>query len=71
MHLNNAYDDQEMFTIQSFRIRRPFDFANRTGVIAFDVGAKSQMPGGHARLEIRQRRRRVSVASPAVSGRRA
>jgi len=47
MHLNNSYDDQEMFTIQSFRIRRPFDFANRTGVIAFDVGAKSQMPGGH------------------------
>jgi hypothetical protein len=47
MHLNNSYDDHEMFTIQSFRIRRPFDFANRTGVIAFDVGAKSQIPGGH------------------------
>jgi hypothetical protein len=47
MHLNNAYDDQEMFTIQSFRIRRLFDFTDRTGVIAFDSGAKSQIPGGH------------------------
>ncbi|HZU84183.1 MAG TPA: hypothetical protein VE987_14740, partial [Polyangiaceae bacterium] len=35
------------FTIHSYRIRQPFDFANRTGIIAFDVGAKDAIPGGH------------------------
>jgi hypothetical protein len=29
------------------RIRQPFDFTDRTGIIAFDVDAMAQTPGGH------------------------
>jgi hypothetical protein len=47
MHLSNAFDDNDGFVFQSMRIRRPFDFANRTGVIAFDVDGQGQLPGGH------------------------
>ena len=47
MHFNNAYNDEGGFTIHSYRINQPFDFTNRTGIIAFDATAKGTMPGGH------------------------
>jgi hypothetical protein len=47
MHFNNAYDDNGDFLVHSYRVRRPFDFTNRTGVISFDVGGKAQLPTGH------------------------
>jgi hypothetical protein len=47
MHMNDVEHDNGGFTIHSYRIRRPFDFTDRTGVIAFDVGAKGSVPGGH------------------------
>jgi hypothetical protein len=47
MHFNDSYNDDGGFTIHSYRIRQPFDFANRTGIIAFDVGGKAATPGGH------------------------
>lgn len=47
MHFNNAYDDGGDFLVQSYRVRRPFDFTKRTGVISFDVGGKAQLPTGH------------------------
>jgi hypothetical protein len=47
MHLVNAYDDGGGFTIHSMRMRRPFDFEGRTGVISFQVDAKSTVYLGH------------------------
>jgi len=47
MHFNNAYNDGQSFTVHSYRIRQPFDFTNRTGVVVFDVDGQSQFPGGH------------------------
>jgi len=38
--LNEVYDDQGDFAINSNRIRQLFDFTNRTGTIQFDVDAK-------------------------------
>jgi hypothetical protein len=46
-HLSMSWDDHGSFNIQSFRIRRPFDFAGRTGIIAFDVDGHGAVPGGH------------------------
>jgi hypothetical protein len=40
-HFMEAFDDQGSYTFNSARIRQPFDFAGRTGTIAFDVDAKS------------------------------
>jgi hypothetical protein len=45
--MNNTYNDGSGFVLQSYRIRRPFDFAGRTGVIALDVSGKAQTPTGH------------------------
>src|SRR6185295_17569097 len=42
-----SYDDAGSSGLRSFRIRQPFDFSDRTGVIAFDVDAEARMPGGH------------------------
>ena len=47
MHLNTAFDDLGQPVLQSFRVRRPFDFANRTGIISFDVDGQAQAPSGH------------------------
>jgi hypothetical protein len=47
MHFNDSYDDGAGFNIHSYRIRQPFDFTGRTGVISFDVGGKAQLPTGH------------------------
>ena len=38
--LNEVYDDQTDFAINSNRIRQLFDFTDRTGTIVFDVDAK-------------------------------
>lgn len=38
--LNEVYDDQHDFAINSNRIRQLFDFTDRTGTIQFDVDAK-------------------------------
>jgi len=38
--LNEVYDDQADFAINSNRIRQLFDFTDRTGTIVFDVDAK-------------------------------
>jgi hypothetical protein len=46
-HLVNAYNDGSGYTIHSMRIRRPFDFAGRTGVISFEVDGKSLVDIGH------------------------
>jgi hypothetical protein len=47
MHFNDSYNDGQGFDMHSYRIRRMFDFTDRTGIIAFDVGGKAQTPGGH------------------------
>ncbi len=47
-HWMEAFDDRYGRWIwNSARIRQPFDFAGRTGTIAFDVDMKSQTPTGH------------------------
>ena len=38
--LNEVYDDQGDFAINSFRSRQLFDFTDRTGTVVFDVDAK-------------------------------
>jgi len=38
--LNEAFDDQGAFGLNSMRIRQPFDFAGRTGVVSWDVDGK-------------------------------
>jgi hypothetical protein len=38
--LNEVYNDQGDFAFNSWRIRQPFDFADRDGTIVFDVDAK-------------------------------
>ncbi|HKY36407.1 MAG TPA: hypothetical protein VJN18_10735 [Polyangiaceae bacterium] len=45
--LNMSYYGGDAFIVQSLRIRQPFDFADRTGIISFDVDGESRMPGGH------------------------
>ncbi|HKY36403.1 MAG TPA: hypothetical protein VJN18_10715 [Polyangiaceae bacterium] len=47
MRLATSYDDAGSSGLRSFRIRQPFDFRDRTGIIAFDVDAEARMPGGH------------------------
>jgi hypothetical protein len=47
MHMNDTQHDGGGFTIHSYRIRKPFDFTGRTGVVSFDVDAKARLPGGH------------------------
>jgi hypothetical protein len=47
MKFNDSYNDLGGFTLHSYRVRKPFDFSNRTGVIAFDVDAVASLPGGH------------------------
>lgn len=47
MHMNDTQHDGGGFTIHSYRIRKPFDFTGRTGVISFDVDGKARLPGGH------------------------
>jgi hypothetical protein len=46
-HLGMSLDDHGGFQILSFRARQPFDFAGRTGIIAFDLDAQGAIPGGH------------------------
>jgi hypothetical protein len=43
----NAYNDGGGFTVQSMRVRKPFDFKDRTGVISFDVDGRSMIYLGH------------------------
>lgn len=43
----NTYNDGGGFTVQSMRVRRPFDFRDRTGVISFDVDGRSLIYLGH------------------------
>ncbi len=38
--LNEVFEDDGSFAFTSLRIRQPFDFANRSGTIVFDVDAK-------------------------------
>jgi hypothetical protein len=38
--LNEVFNDQGDFAMNSLRIRQPFDFTGRTGTIVFDVDAK-------------------------------
>jgi hypothetical protein len=38
--LNEVYDDQGDFALNSFRSRQLFDFTDRTGTVVFDVDAK-------------------------------
>jgi hypothetical protein len=45
--LNEALDDQGAPLYQAFRIRQPFDFGGRTGIIAFDLDGQGRLPGGH------------------------
>lgn len=46
--LNEVFDDQADFGMNSMQIRQPFDFTGRTGTIAFDVDAKVNPLGtGH------------------------
>ena len=47
MRLANSYDDNGGFTVHSYRIRQPFDFTDRTGIITFDVTGMGGIPGGH------------------------
>jgi hypothetical protein len=47
MQFNDGQNDLGGFTIHSDRIRQPFDFANRTGIISLDVSGKGALPGGH------------------------
>jgi hypothetical protein len=47
MHMNDTQHDGGGFTIHSYRIRKPFDFTGRTGVLSFDVDGKARLPGGH------------------------
>ena len=44
-HLTQTADDGGGNVVSSFRPRQPFDFAGRTGVIAFDLGGRQA--GGH------------------------
>ncbi|MER3420252.1 MAG: hypothetical protein C4290_06895 [Chloroflexota bacterium] len=47
-HWMEAFDDRHgRYIWNAARIRQPFDFAGRTGTIAFDVDMKSQTPTGH------------------------
>ena len=43
----STYNDGGGFTVQSMRVRRPFDFSGRTGLISFDVDARSMVSLGH------------------------
>jgi hypothetical protein len=46
--LNEVFDDQGDFGMNSLQIRQPFDFTDRTGTIAWDVDAKVSPIGlGH------------------------
>jgi hypothetical protein len=45
--LVNAYNDGGGFQFQSMRPRRPFDFTDRVGTVAFDLDARARTPGGH------------------------
>ena len=46
--LNEVFDDQADFGMNSLQVRQPFDFSERTGTIAFDVDAKTNPIGtGH------------------------
>lgn len=45
MHFMEAFDDAGSYVYNDARIRQPFDFANRTGTVTFDVDAKTS--GGH------------------------
>jgi hypothetical protein len=41
MHFMDAFSAGGSYIYNNFRIQQPFDFANRTGVITFDVDAKT------------------------------
>jgi hypothetical protein len=43
-HWMESMDDNGQYVMNSARIRQPFDFANRTGNIVFDVDAKTEGP---------------------------
>jgi hypothetical protein len=43
-HWMESMDDNGFYALNSNRIRQPFDFANRTGNIVFDVDAKTEGP---------------------------
>jgi hypothetical protein len=45
-YFDEAFNDGESFILNSFRPRQPFDFAGRTGTVAWDVDAKTR--GGHS-----------------------
>jgi len=45
-HWMESMDDNGQYVMNSNRIRQPFDFANRTGNIVFDVDAKTE--GNHS-----------------------
>jgi hypothetical protein len=46
--LNEVFDDQGDFGMNSLQVRKPFDFSGRTGTIAWDVDAKVNPLGtGH------------------------
>jgi hypothetical protein len=45
--LSMSYDSRSNHIVQAARIRRPFDFGDRMGVISFDVDGQSRIPGGH------------------------
>ena len=45
--LNETLDDSGYLSINSLRIRQPFDFADRTGIVAWDVDAKVNPIGDH------------------------
>jgi hypothetical protein len=46
--LNEVFDDQGDFGMNSLQVRQPFDFSGRTGTIAWDVDAKVNPVGaGH------------------------
>jgi len=47
MRFVNSYNDYGGFTVHSYRIRQPFDFSDRTGIITFDVTGQGGIPGGH------------------------
>jgi hypothetical protein len=46
--LNEVFDDQGDFGMNSLQVRQPFDFSGRTGTIAWDVDAKvNPLGNGH------------------------
>lgn len=48
LQLNEAFDDQSAFGLNSMRIRQPFDFSGRTGVVSWDVDGKiNPLNSGH------------------------